>query len=211
MKFFDKLLNPNEKSVMADYNNILKFAEMASDQFILIIDEKTNLNRIKDIEKECDEAVFDLKNNLMSGGIAPNVLVNMLGLADTEDDIIDFMYILSKEFIRYKIKDPTIEKIIKDNMRKFNLLFRNAISALEKMQSSGVLEDIKKFRIEIENYERLGDDIKDKLIDLEYNNESLNFKDFHFINEVAHKMDDALDSCEDSSDEFLAIMSSITT
>ncbi len=96
-------------------------------------------------------------------------------------------------------------------MRKFNLLFRNAISALEKMQSSGVLEDIKKFRIEIENYERLGDDIKDKLIDLEYNNESLNFKDFHFINEVAHKMDDALDSCEDSSDEFLAIMSSITT
>ncbi len=96
MKFFDKLLNPNEKSVMADYNNILKFAEMASDQFILIIDEKTNLNRIKDIEKECDEAVFDLKNDLMSGGIAPNVLVNMLGLADTEDDIIDFMYILSK-------------------------------------------------------------------------------------------------------------------
>ena len=69
---------------------------------------------------------------------------------------------------------------------------------------------IRAFRREIELLEQDCDDIKDALLDYEYK-ASMDYKTFLHIQEVAHKADNILDSCEDSADMFLSIMLSIMT
>ncbi len=79
---------------------------------------------------------------------------------------------------------------------------------LRKMQASDDLAEIKRLRKEIEGYEEKGDEIKDNLFDFAYN-AKIGFRSFYHLFEVAHQADDMLDNCEDSSDIYLTIMSSI--
>jgi uncharacterized protein Yka (UPF0111/DUF47 family) len=65
-------------------------------------------------------------------------------------------------------------------------------------------------RKEIEDIEERGDDIKDQGFDRLYSIASkLNFLEFYHYQELLHKCDDILDSCEDFSDLIVSVVTSI--
>ena len=65
-------------------------------------------------------------------------------------------------------------------------------------------------RKEIESIEEQGDDIKDQGFDRLYSiTPKLHYLEFHHYQELLHKCDDILDSCEDFSDLIVSVVTAI--
>ena len=132
----------------------------------------------------------------------------MLKLIDMEDNIVDFIYNLAREIVRYDIPDKKAKKLLQNSIISTIRMVDSALDALQKMTASSDLESIRAYRSDIETFEQKEDDIKDSLLDYVYNNGD-DFKAFHYMTEVAHRADNILDACEDASDMFLSIMLSV--
>jgi len=202
------ILEGGERSVVAKFNAIIEIGLKASNELDTLIKNGGGIESIKELEKRSDIVAFNITNMITSGGIAPNLIDNMLELAEKEDNIIDSMYNLARELLRYNVKGKRLSHAIKEGLERINKLAYKALLIMEKMHNSDSLEEIKRFRSSIEKLEEEGDEIKDSFFDLAYRKGS-DFKTFYHIIELFHKADDMLDNCEDSSDIYLTIMSSI--
>ena len=85
-----------------------------------------------------------------------------------------------------------------------------AIKLLHKMHGTDEIRKLKGLRHRVKALENDGDVIKDAMLDFAYSSKA-GFKDFYFIIDAAYLSDDILDSCEDASDIFISIMTSIIT
>jgi len=207
--FLDKVLNGREEKAIRDNIGIIKTAMEANMELQKLISGRAKgINKIRELEKESDNKAFLLSNAISSGAVSPNVIDDMLVLINAEDNIVDSIYNLSRELARYSIPDKKTDKMIRGRVMEMLKLVHLALHALERMLSSDNTEKIKQLRKEIEVFEEKGDDIKDSLLDYEYKN-SMNYKTFLHILEVAHRADNILDACEDSADMFLSVMLSI--
>ena len=210
MGILENILEGGEHNIIKRCNKIVLLAEKANVSLSDLIKGKGSLNAIKKIEEESDDVAFEIMNIVTSGGVVPNLIDDLLSLVDKEDSIVDSVYNLSREFGRYKIKNAKTRSVLVAKTTEMIRLADSAMHTLYNMQKSDKLTEIKKFRTEIEKYEESGDDIKDSLFDMAYKSET-DFKAFYHISEVAHQADNVLDACEDSSDIYLTIMSSILT
>ncbi|MGC8647598.1 MAG: DUF47 domain-containing protein [Candidatus Micrarchaeia archaeon] len=202
------ILEGGERSVVAKFNAIIEIGLKASNELDTLIKNGGGIEGIKQLEKRSDIVAFNITNMITSGGVAPNLIDNMLELAEKEDNIIDSMYNLARELLRYNVKGKRLSHVIKEGLERINKLTYKALLIMKKMHNSDSLEEIKRFRSSIEKLEEEGDEIKDSFFDLAYRKSS-DFKTFYHIIELFHKADDMLDNCEDSSDIYLTIMSSI--
>jgi len=210
MGILERILEGSEERIILKFNKIVDIGLDASKALEKVIEKSDKIDRIRSLEKNSDNVAFEIANEITSGGIAPNLIDTLLELVDKEDNIIDSMYNLAREFHRYKIRNKRLDKYIRGKLIEMNELASEALKIMKKMQKSEKLEEIRHYRREIESLEEKGDDIKDGLFDLAYSN-ILDFKSFYHIIELAHQADDVLDNCEDSSDIFFTIMSSIVT
>jgi len=206
---FDKLIKGGEERIIGESIKILKISIKATNIIKSKDNIKVKLEKIRKLEKLSDDIVFELSEMITSGGVAPNLIDDLLELIDKEDNIIDSLYSLIRELARYEIKEANIREKLNKNIDQFINLTNSAIKTLIKMETSNDLLKMGKYREEIEKIEENGDEIKDSLFDFVYNENKINFKTFYHIFEIAHLCDDALDNCEDTADSFIAIMNSI--
>ncbi len=210
MDILRNLLEGGEQNIVHRCNGIVLLAKRANKEVRPLIAGSGSAKIIKGIEEESDDVAFEIMNIVTGGGVAPNLIDDFLELIDKEDSIVDSIYNLARELMRYKIKNAKVRSVLANRVEKMSGLADSALQALYSMQESDKLGEIKKFRAEIEKLEEEGDDLKDSLFDMAYESEK-DFKAFYHIFEVAHEADNVLDNCEDSSDMYLTIMSSILT
>ncbi len=210
MGFIERILQGGEKEILEKLNQIVEIGIEASTFIDELILKGGTIEKIKDLEKRSDNVAFEITNMVTSGGIAPNLIDNLLELVNKEDNIIDSMYNLARELLRYNIHNKELDKYVKERLLKMNSFAKEALSTMKKMHVSDRLSEIRKFRSRIEELEEEGDNIKDSLFDIAYT-KKIDYKTFYHIMELAHEADDVLDNCEDSSDIFLTVMSSIVS
>jgi uncharacterized protein Yka (UPF0111/DUF47 family) len=208
--FIERILQGGEKEILEKLNQMADIGIEASKFIDELILKGGTIEKIKDLEKRSDNVAFEITNMITSGGIAPNLIDNLLELVNKEDNIIDSMYNLARELLRYNIHNKELDKYVKERLLKMNSFAKEALSTMKKMHVSDRLSEIRKFRRKIEELEEEGDEIKDGLFDIAYI-KKIDYKTFYHIIELAHKADDMLDNCEDSSDIFLTVMSSIVS
>ncbi|MGC8710447.1 MAG: DUF47 domain-containing protein [Candidatus Micrarchaeia archaeon] len=208
MGIIDRILQGGEEGIIKKFNTIIGVALDTNEMLDKLIEGKSSLDSLRVLEKRSDDVAFEITNMVTSGGVAPNLIDDMLALVDKEDSIVDSMYNLAREIGRYKIKNKKARLLMTSSLKEMTALARQALIMLRKMQASDDLAEIKRLRKEIEGYEEKGDEIKDNLFDFAYN-AKIGFRSFYHLFEVAHQADDMLDNCEDSSDIYLTIMSSI--
>ncbi len=211
IKFLDKLLEGGEEKIMQQNAELIEIAIAANKELQKLIkgDAKV-IDQVKALRRASDEKAFALSSSISSGVVSPNIIDNMLALINLEDNIVDAIYNVARETLRYKIPDRKTALMLQRDVLAMLSMNDSALRVMKKMLLSDDIVKIKAFRREIELLEQQDDDIKDSLLDNEYKS-GMDYKTFLHIKDVAHTADDILDGCEDSADMFLSIMLSIMT
>ncbi len=210
MGLLKRILEGGDENVILGCTKITALAAKANTSLKEVVKKKGSIEKIKEIEKQSDNVAFELASKVTSGGIAQNLIDDILALIDKEDNIVDSIYNFAREFKRYNIPNEKIRKTIEQRAYDLLCIGDLAIQELDAILRLDTLEKIKEVRSKIEENEEKGDEIKDGMLDFAYSSES-NFKDFYHTLQIAHTADDILDNCEDASDVYLNIMSSIVT
>ena len=210
MGWLGNLFDAGEHKLFVRSRTIVHHAQTANSLLKSIINGKVvELDDLKKIEEASDAEVFQLVNSITSGGVAPNLMDDTLRFVNLEDDIVDNIYNLGRQWSRYKT-NPVLAKYIRERLNEANNLTDKALKLLYEMHSANSIETVRRLRREISRIEGEGDEIKDDMIDYAYKSK-LDYKSFYHLVEVAHKSDDILDSCQDASDAYTSIMLSILT
>ncbi len=214
MKLFDsfvnKFFNSEEKTIVEKFIEIVKIGIKTNEKIPKLFDSNASIDEIRKLERQSDRKAFEIYNIIISGAIAPNLIDILLEFVNIEDNIIDTLYNLAREILRYKVKNIEIQKYIKDSVLQGTVLIGKTLLLLHEMEKLDDLYAIKKIRAKIQKNEQLGDKLKDSIFDFAYE-QKVDFKTFYHLLEIGHKLDDVLDSCEDSSDAFMTFMSSLVT
>ncbi|MGB9732807.1 MAG: DUF47 domain-containing protein [Candidatus Micrarchaeia archaeon] len=208
MGFIERILEGGEEKLILKFGKIVDIGLEAVSALEKLIRKGGSIEGIRALEKESDEVAFGIAEDITNGAVAPNLIDTMLELVDKEDNIIDSTYNLAREFVRYNIKDKKLNKRVSSGLVEILDLARSALFIMKKMHKSRRIDEVSRYRKEIERLEEKGDEIKDKLFDEVYKRK-MDFKTFYHIIELVHQADDILDNCEDSSDIFMTVMSSI--
>lgn len=212
MSILDSIFNGSpEKRVLDRCKKIVDHAVAANRMLLVIINGSKSLDQIRDVERDSDKEVFDISNSITSGAIAPNLIDDMIRLADIEDGVVDNIFNLSRMIARYRSGSSKADKYTKENLLRMHKLINAALVLLYELHKAETVDQARKVRLRIEAIEQEGDEIKDAMLDYAYNAKGIDFKSFYYIQEVAHRADDVLDGCEDTSDMILSIMRSIVT
>ena len=166
------------------------------------------------LEKKSDEIAFKISEDITSGAISPNIIDNLLESVQTADNIIDTYYYISRELTRmakaysagFQQQPTDWNPVYQDIL----VLAEKSILKIKQTLSTSNTSEILQGRKEIEDIEEQGDDIKDQGFDRLYTIAAkLNFLEFYHYQELLHKCDDILDSCEDFSDLMVSVVTSI--
>jgi uncharacterized protein Yka (UPF0111/DUF47 family) len=166
------------------------------------------------LEKKSDEIAFKISEDITGGAISPNIIDNLLVSVQTADDIIDTYYYISRELNRmakaYSVGFQEHHADWDSVYENMVALAEKSILSLKQALSSSDTSKILQMRKEVENIEEQGDDIKDQGFDRLYAiAPKLHFLEFYHYQELLHKCDDILDSCEDFSDLIVSVVTSI--
>ena len=166
------------------------------------------------LEKKSDEIAFKISEDITGGAISPNIIDNLLECVQTADDIIDTYYYISRELNRMA---RAYSAGFQEHHADWDSVYENMLALAEKSLSKSQtgtfpsnISEILEIRKEIEDIEEQGDDIKDQGFDRLYSiAPKLHFLEFYHYQELLHKCDDILDSCEDFSDLIVSVVTSI--
>ena len=172
------------------------------------------MHAVQLLEKKSDEIAFKISEDITGGAISPNIIDNLLDSVQMADDIIDTYYYISRELNRMA---RAYSAGFQEHHADWDSVYENmlalaekSIISLKKTLSSSDISEILRMRKEVENIEEQGDDIKDQGFDRLYRiAPKLNFLEFYHYQELLHKCDDILDSCEDFSDLIVSVVTSI--
>ena len=172
------------------------------------------LHEVKALEKKSDEIAFKITEDITSGAISPNVIDSLLECVQLADDIVDTYYYISREIDRMALAYQSgFEVHHTDWDSVYGNMFALAAESLLKLKqalSTPNISEILELRKEIEALEEEGDEIKDLGFDRLYSvAPKLHFLEFYHYQELLHKCDDILDSCEDLSDLIVSVVTSI--
>ncbi|MEM0148322.1 MAG: hypothetical protein QXY10_01870 [Candidatus Micrarchaeaceae archaeon] len=210
MGILKKILEGGDENILLECTRITTLAAQANTDLKKVVKKRIAIDSIKEIEKQSDIVAFELASKVTGGGISQNLIDNILELIDKEDNIVDSIYNFAREFKRYSIKEENTRKHVEQKAYDLLCIGDLAIKDLNNILKLDTIEKIKEIREDIESKEEKGDEIKDDLLDFAYSSET-NFKDFYHTLQIAHTADDILDNCEDASDVYLNIMSSLVT
>ncbi len=208
MGFLDRALGSGEKSIISKSSAIVRIAMDANSRMKALIEEPTVISEIRNFERKSDKEVLRISDMVTSGAIAPNLIDDFLEYLDKEDSIVDSIYNLAREFLRYKPKSKRIRHYMKAQLLEMSDIGSLAMSSLYKMQHESSLYEAKRLHAEIEKLEERGDEVKDGIFDFAYRSID-DFKTFYHVSQLAHYADNMLDNCEDASDVLVSIMDSI--
>jgi uncharacterized protein Yka (UPF0111/DUF47 family) len=221
LKNFKGILVVGERNVFNQLAQIVAIATEANELVYTMFKSDYKEKKLDEImhavqllEKKSDEIAFKISEDITSGAISPNIIDNLLECVQTADDIVDLYYYLSRELNRmakaysvgYDLEHADWDSVY-ENMLD---LAEKSLSKLKQALSSSNMAEILALRKEIEDLEEQADDIKDQGFDRLYSiAPKLHYLQFSHYQELLHKCDDVLDSCEDFSDLIVSVVTSI--
>jgi len=205
-----RLFEGGEETLLKECSKMVAVAFEANAALKSLTTGTADIANMRGLERKADQEKFRIANLITSGAVAPNVLDNMLVLLGQQDNIVNSIYNVSRELHRYKVRDGEKDRHLRESVIDISNLVDAALDTLLKMYAQGNVGTLRTLREAIENLEEAGDGIKDDLLDLAYT-ESVDFRSFYHIIQVARLADNILDGCEDSADALLTIISSIIT
>jgi len=210
-----------ERNIFSDLTQIFAIATEAniilSKMFKMDYKEKElteSMHAMQSLERKSDDIAFKISEDITSGAISPNIIDNLLESVQKADDVVDTYYYLSRELYRMA---RAYSAGFNEHHTDWDSVYENILGLAEesllKIKQALSTSDMSKIlqtRKEIEDIEERGDDIKDQGFDRLYSIASkLNFLEFYHYQELLHKCDDILDSCEDFSDLIVSVVTSI--
>ena len=221
LKNLKGILVVGEKNIFSELTKIFDIATEAntllSNMFKIGYKEKElneAMHAMQVLEKKSDTIAFKISEDITGGAISPNIIDNLLRCVQIADDIIDNYYYVSRDLNRmaraysagFQEHNADWDSVYENMLA----LAEKSILNLKKALSSADLNNILQMRKEIEVIEEQGDDIKDQGFDKLYRiAPKLHFLEFYHYQELLHKCDDILDSCEDFSDLIVSVVTSI--
>lgn len=215
------ILVVGEKNIFSELSQIVDIAsecnKIVSDMFKMNYMQKElteSLHAVQVLEKKSDEIAFKISEDITGGAISPNVIDSLLESVQTADDTVDTYYYIVRELARMAkaySSDFEMHHADWDSVYE-NLLVlgSNSHLKLKQLLSSSNIAEILALRKEIETLEENGDEIKDLGFDRLYSiTPKLHYLEFNHYQELLHKCDDILDSCEDFSDLIVSVVTSI--
>ncbi len=210
MGIISRIFEAGEKKIIDRSVAIIDIALKSNRILGDIIKKSERSEAIRSLDNKADSESFALSNLIISGAIAPNLINSMIALVHREEEIVDSIFNLSRHLLRYELKSREYASYMGRSLEEMNLLADSAIKLLHKMHGTDEIRKLKGLRHRVKALENDGDVIKDAMLDFAYSSKA-GFKDFYFIIDAAYLSDDILDSCEDASDIFISIMTSIIT
>lgn len=211
-----------EKNIFHDLSRMIELAieanTLVKEIFKIDYDEKAlaeNMHAVRSLEKKSDTLALDLAERITSGAVSPNILDSLLECVHIADDIVDKYYYISRELYRMsKSKSANFEVHQEPSWTLvYQSLLNLAEESLLKLQgvlSTAKMSEVLNFRKQIEAIEEQGDDVKDGAFDKLYSAApELHYLHFYHYTELLQRCDDILDSCEDTSNLIVSIITSI--
>lgn len=212
MDILSRFLQGGEEGILRECSKMIYTALDANKELSLVIKNRQGIGKLRELEKRGDKERFRISNIVTSGAVAPNLIDNVLVLVSEQDKIINATYNLARELRRYQLPDKKLENFMKTKLLDMNSLNETALNTIMDMYKQDDLEKIHGLREDVEDLEEAGDEIKEALLDIAYSSSGkIDFRGFYHIIQTAHRADDILDGCEDTSDTFMTIVSSIVT
>jgi uncharacterized protein Yka (UPF0111/DUF47 family) len=221
LKNFKGILVVGERNVFSQLSQIVSIAIEANALVYTMFKSDYKEKKLSEImrevqllEKKSDEIAFKISEDITSGAISPHIIDNLLECVQTADDIVDLYYYLSRELSRMAkayVAGYDLEHADWDSVYENMLdLAEKSLSKLKQALASSNMAEILALRKDIEDLEEQGDDIKDQGFDRLYSiAPKLHYLQFSHYQELLHKCDDVLDSCEDFSDLIVSVITSI--
>jgi hypothetical protein len=173
------------------------------------------VQQIKLLEKSSDELAFKLKAQITNGAVSPTIIDNMLSCVEVADSVIDDYYVAGRELWRManvEFDMGSEGRVELDSA--LVIMLENAsyaISILERLLAATDVAEIMDRRQEIERVEEETDDVKDNAFDKLYAfAPTMHYLRFTHYLELLHRFDNIVDGCEDLSDLFVSVITSIS-
>jgi hypothetical protein len=151
--------------------------------------------RMGDIEHEGDDITHEIIFKLNLTFITPFDREDIHSLASELDDVVDMLYTITKRLRLYKLN------VVNENLIKFSEIMEKSINSLGKaingLRHSKNQKPILQACIEINNYENLGDQLRDAVVGELINNPSADPIMVMKWKEIFEGTETILDICED--------------
>jgi len=222
-KFFN-FINPTEKVIFKRINEYSNYIITSTNDLMKMLDcSNLEISQYKETirknEMDGDHLTFELKNEITNGAITPNLMDSFNLLIDKCDDILDRLYYMSREILRYQdflltsgqdVKEKTCQYYSKlRNMLIYNL---DAQKSIMEMLEQNTIEKMVSLWSRVSGLEEEVDDLKDELLDSIYKEANkLHYLTFLHLAEITHKIDDLLDTSQDIADILINVAITVTS
>jgi len=222
-KFFN-FINPTEKVIFKRINEYSNYIITSTNDLMKMLDcSNMEISQYKETirknEMDGDHLTFELKNEITNGAITPNLMDSFNLLIDKCDDILDRLYYMSREILRYQdflltsgqdVKEKTCQYYSKlRNMLIYNL---DAQKSIMEMLEQNTIEKMVSLWSRVSGLEEEVDDLKDELLDSLYKEANkLHYLTFLHLAEITHKIDDLLDTSQDIADILINVAITVTS
>jgi predicted phosphate transport protein (TIGR00153 family) len=195
---------PQEDKFYEDFKRQVNCIEQATIEFMALLKawdpESPHLQKIIDLEHECDEIVHEIAVRLNKTFVTPIDREDIHDLANTLDDVLDFIHGTVVRMQLFRIGEPTpVCSELGEILSKSAVLIKEGINMLP------TFKDISSIRQGIQALEKEGDRIYRKaLADLFQRTD-----DPLFVikwKEIYDNFETAIDRCEDVGDVLEGIM-----
>jgi len=222
-KFFN-FINPTEKVIFKRINEYSNYIITSTNDLMKMLDcSNLEISQYKETirknEMDGDHLTFELKNEITNGAITPNLMDSFNLLIDKCDDILDRLYYMSREILRYQdflltsgqdVKEKTCQYYSKlRNMLIYNL---DSQKSIMEMLEQNTIEKMVSLWSRVSRLEEEVDDLKDELLDSLYKEANkLHYLTFLHLAEITHKIDDLLDTSQDIADILINVAITVTS
>jgi len=223
LKSLKSILVVGEKNIFNELTQIVAISAESNSLLLAMFkmdyreEELTQaMHNMQLLEKKSDEIAFKIEEDITGGAISPNVIDNLLQCVQVADNIVDTYYYLSRELARMAKAKAALAGFEMRSMKwdsvyeEMLALAEKSLLKLKQALSSADIARILELRKEIEDLEEQADDVKDQGFDRLYSvTGKMDYLEFFHFQELLHKCDDVLDSCEDFSDLIVSVVTSI--
>lgn len=169
------------------------------------------VRKISAIEREGDEIIRRLDDEITKGALVPSVIGNAELLLDRIDNILDNIYYIAKEIRRGYIvwRNEEIKKIISGKFREMVDLDKTSIEYIGLMlERSRDLEFCGRYARMVSTLEEEVDEVKEHILDEVYKL-NLSAVEFNHIISLIYSADRIADNTQDAVQLLLSIISTL--
>ncbi|HVE61803.1 MAG TPA: DUF47 family protein [Chitinophagaceae bacterium] len=209
MNIFSKLLAPKHKVFYDLFEKVANNSAKMAEQLSALVSENDYSKRsllltpIEDLEHENDELTHQIFTQLGHNFITPFDREDIHHLANSLDDIADFIWGSAKKIKLYHL-DPNDDSIkrLTEIIVEASREVRNAVMELRTMKNMKAITDA---LVKINSYENQADDISDMSIERLFSKE-VDAKEIIKKREIYQVLEDVTDKCEDAANVIESII-----